>query len=158
MAGRIVVPGRQFMRNILLFLHIVGAAGWIGAGLFAQFVYTRLTRGAPWSASESLEAIGQKASWYFGSVSGLVLLSGISLVLTSDGYGWTDTFVIIGIAAFVLSGIWQSLVGNRTDQRFLASLKGEGSDPITALRSWRRVSAVDLGILLITVYAMVAKL
>jgi hypothetical protein len=145
------------MRNILLFLHIVGAAGWIGAGLFAQFVYTRLTRAAPGSASDSLAAIGQKASWYFGSVSGLVLLSGIGLVLTSD-YGWTDTFVIVGIAAFVLSGIWQSLVGNRTDQRFLASLKGEGSDPIAALRTWRRVSSVDLGVLLITVYAMVAKL
>ncbi|HKX75127.1 MAG TPA: hypothetical protein VJR05_07040 [Acidimicrobiia bacterium] len=146
------------MRNLLLLLHIVGAAGWIGAGIFAQYVYTRITRGAPASAADSLAAIGQKASFYFGSVSGLVLLSGIALVLTSDAYGWTDTFVLIGIAAFVLSGIWQSLIGNRTDQRFLAAVKGDGTDPVIALKSWRRVSSVDLGILLVTVYAMIAKL
>lgn len=146
------------MRNLLLLLHIVGAAGWIGAGLFAQYVYTRITRDAPTAAADSLEAIGKKASWYFGAVSGLVLVTGIGLVLTSDAYGWTDAFVIIGIAAFVLSGIWQSIVGTRSDVRFLAALKGEGGDRSVALRTWRRVSSVDLAILFFTVYAMVAKL
>jgi hypothetical protein len=146
------------MRNLLLLFHIVGAAGWLGAGLFAQYAYTRLTRDAPTAAADSLEAIGKKASLYFGTVSGLVLVSGIGLVLTSDAYGWADAFVIIGIVAFVLSGIWQSLVGNRTDARFLAAVKGDGSDPMVALRTWRRVSSVDLAILLFTVYAMIAKL
>jgi len=146
------------VRNLLLLIHIVSAAGWIGAGLFAQYAYTRITQDALSAAADSLAAIGKKASWYFGAVSGLVLVSGVSLVLTSDAYGWTDAFVIIGIAAFVLSGIWQSVVGNRTDERFLAAVKGDGDNPIVALRRWRRVSTVDLAILLFTVYVMIAKL
>jgi hypothetical protein len=146
------------MRNLLLLFHIVGAAGWLGAGLFAQYAYTRLTRDALTAAADSMEAIGKKASLYFGTMSGLVLVSGIGLVLTSDTYGWADAFVIIGIAAFVLSGIWQSVVANRADARFLAAVKGDGGDPLVALKRWRRVSSVDLAILLFTVYAMIAKL
>lgn len=141
----------------MLLIHIVGAAGWIGAGLFAQYAYSRIIRDAPAAAAESFTAIAKKASWYFGVMSGLVLLSGIVLVVTSDTYRWADTFVIIGIAAFVLSGIWQSAVGRRTDARLLTAVNGAG-DPIAALSASRRVSSVDLAILVFTIYAMIAKL
>jgi len=146
------------MRDFLLYLHIIGAAGWIGGGLFGFYTATRLARSRIPGAGESMAAIFKKAGWFFGPVAVLLLLSGIGLVLTSDAYGWTDTFVLIGIGAFVLSGIWQGLVAGNAEERLMDSVTSGGTDTVGALRSWQQASAVDMGFILVALWAMVVKL
>lgn len=145
------------MHDFLLFLHIVGVAGWLGGGLHAFYAYSQIARmGAP-AGGETLKGLEKKSGMYFGVTSGLVILSGVGLVLTSDEFGWTDGFVLIGLGAFILSGVLQSAFGKKANQRLTeAATTGSGID--VAVRSWQFGSAWDLVILSIVVWAMVTKL
>lgn len=144
------------MRDGLLFLHILGVAGWIGGGIYGTLASSTVARSGP-PAAAILTAIEKRASAYFGITSALVLLSGIGLVLTSDVYGWGDTFVLIGLGAFVISGIVQSTIGKTANTRLLAAAE-ENSDLPGALGAWRRVSMFDALVLFVVVWAMIAKL
>jgi hypothetical protein len=145
------------MRDFLLFLHIVGAAGWIGGGLFGTLAYPTVARSDPPTGARILRALEKWGSAYFGVTSGLVLLSGIGLVLTSDAFGWGDTFVLIGLGAFLISGIVQSTVGKRANERLFAAAE-TGTDLPAAVSSWRQISMIDLVVLFVVVWAMVTRL
>ena len=145
------------MRDGLLFLHILGAAGWIGGGLFATYAYSTVARIGPPAASGILAAFEKRAGAYFGITAGLVLLSGVGLVLTSDAYGWGDTFVLIGLGAFLLSGIVQSTVGKKANERLVEAAE-TGSNLPQAISTWRRISMVDTLVLFVVVWTMITKL
>jgi uncharacterized membrane protein len=145
------------MRNILLVLHIVGVAGWLGGGFYGMYAYSVVARMGPPAAGDGLKGLEKRASVYFGVFAGLVLISGIALVLTSDAFGWGDAFVIIGLVAFVVSSVVQSTVGRRSNERLTAAV-GSGSGVDQALAGWRLAGASDIIILVIVIWAMVAKL
>jgi putative copper export protein len=145
------------VRDLLLFLHIVGAAGWIGGGLFGLLAYPTVAKSEPPTGARMLAAFEKWGSAYFGVTSGLVLLSGVGLVLTSDAFGWSDTFVLIGLGAFLASGIVQSTVGKRANER-LAEGAESGADLPAAVSSWRQISIIDIVVLFVVVWAMVTKL
>ena len=144
------------MREGLLFLHIFGAAGWIGGGLYAWHAYTQLARSTE-TSGRALETLSKRADRYFGPVAGLTLITGIALVWTEDAWTWTDTFVLIGIGVFVFSAAFQPLVSSKTEQRLLTSVES-GSGVDDALRGAQRVFAIDTAVVLVALWAMVAKL
>jgi hypothetical protein len=143
------------MRDGLLFLHILGAAGWIGGGLHGWYTHTKIARNGS-TTGRALEILTAAAGRYFGPVAALTLLSGIALVWTEDAWTWTDTFVLIGLGVFVFSGIFQPLA-SKTEKRLLAAVE-DGSDVGPALRASHRVYAIDLAVVLVALWAMVAKL
>jgi uncharacterized membrane protein len=145
------------MRDFLLILHIVGAAGWLGGGLFGAFAYPTVARSGPPAAAGILAVFEKWGSAYFGVTSGLVLLSGIGMVISSDAFAWSDAFVLIGLGAFLVSGIVQSTVGGRANKR-LAAAAESGTGIEEAVSSWRQISLVDIAVLLVVVWAMVTKL
>jgi hypothetical protein len=145
------------MRDFLLFLHIIGAAGWIGGGLYGYFTYPAVARTGPPTAAPILRGFEKWGGAYFGVTSGLVLLSGIALVLTSDAFGWGDAFVLIGLGAFLISGIVQGAIGRKANERLTAAAES-GSDIPQAVSSWRQTSVIDLVVLFVVVWAMVTKL
>ncbi len=142
------------MRNVLLILHILGAAAWIGGGLYGWFSYSRLAKAG---AGSGLRAVAGAADRYFGPAAVLTLLSGIALVWTQDAWGWSDTFVLVGIGVFVFSAAWQPLVASKVEERFLDAVDGQG-DLVSASRSVNLTMAVDLAVLLVALWAMVVKL
>jgi uncharacterized membrane protein len=145
------------MRDVLLFLHIVGVAGWLGGGLYSVYAYSTVARLETAAAGPAVESLQKRDDWFFGLASILVLLSGIGLVLTSEAFGWGDTFVLIGLGAFVLSGIINAIIGKRNNES-LAEASSSGSRVIEALRSWQRGSAWDFVILFVVIWAMITKI
>ena len=144
------------MRDGLLFLHIVGVAGWVGGGLFAFFTVSSLARSGSTGAGAAIKTIIGGSDRYFVTMLVLVLLTGIGLVMTSDAYRWTDTFVLVGIAAFAMSGIWQG-VSKKSKERLINSIASEGSELTAALPGLRRNIYVDIGIAVLALWAMVDK-
>jgi len=145
------------VRDGLLFLHIVGVAGWLGGGAYALYTYSALATMDAAAAGPALQRLKKVEDRFFGPASGLVLLSGVGLVLTSEAFGWGDTFVIVGLVAFVLSAILGATVGKRNSER-LAEAAGTGSDVSAALRSWRLGTVWDFLILFVVIWAMITKL
>jgi hypothetical protein len=145
------------MRDVLLFAHIVGVAGWVGGGLYAVYAYSTVARLEPAAARAAIEGLQKRDDRFFGSWMGLVVLSGVGLVLTSEAYGWGDTFVLIGLGAFVLTGILNAIVGKKNNER-LAEASSSGSGVAEALRSWRRGSVWDFVILFVVIWAMITKI
>ena len=145
------------MRDGLLFLHIVGVAGWLGGGVYALYTYSALATMESAAAGPALQRLKKVEDRFFGPASGLVLLSGVGLVLTSDAFGWGDAFVIIGLVAFVLSAILGATVGKRNSET-LAEAASTGADVPKALRSWRLGTVWDFVILFVVIWAMITKL
>lgn len=145
------------VRDGLLFLHIVGSAGWLGGIFYAAYTYSTLARAEPSAAGPALGRLRKVEDRYFGPVSGLVLLSGVGLVLTSEAFGWGDAFVLIGLGAFLVTGILNGTLFKRTADR-LVEASSTGSGVTEALRSWQRGTIVDAVILLVVIWAMTTKL
>jgi hypothetical protein len=141
----------------LLFLHILGAAAWIGGGIYGYFSYPALVRLGPPTAEGLLKGMEKWGAIYFGSASGLVVLSGIGLVLTSDAYDWSDTFVLIGLGAFIASGVIQSTIGKKANERVMeAAVTGAGIPE--AIKTAQQAGLWDFVVLFVTLWAMITKL
>ena len=145
------------MRDLLLILHITGAAAWLGGILYAAYTYSTLSRLEPSAAGPSLQRLQLRDDRYFGAASGLVLLSWVALVLTSDAFGWGDGFLIIGLSAFILTGILNATVWKGTTDR-LVEASSAGNGVSKALRSWQQGTAMDFVLLLVVTWAMVTKI
>lgn len=145
------------MRDGLLFLHIIGAAGWLGGAIYAAYTYSTLAKAEPSAAGPALGRLKKVEDRYFGPVTGLVLLSGVGLVLTSDAFGWGDAFVLIGLGAILVSGILNGTVFKGSTDRLIEA-SSAGSGVTEALHFWQRGVGVDVVILLVVVWAMVSKL
>jgi uncharacterized membrane protein len=144
------------MHNWLVFFHVLGAAGWIGGGLHGWFSYTQLANNSSTSGN-ALATLTGAADRYFGPVAVLTLLTGIALVWTQDAWQWSDTFVLIGIGVFVFSAAFQPLVASKTEKRLLDAVDS-GSEVGPALRASHRVFAIDVAVVLVALWAMVAKI
>lgn len=144
------------MRDGLLFLHIVGVAGWLGGGIYALYTNSALATMQP-TAAPALQRLKKVEDRFFGPASGLVLLSGIGLVITSEAFGWRDAFVLIGLGAFLISAILGATIGKRNSERLIAAANAR-SGVEEALRSWRLGTVWDFVVLAVVIWAMITKL
>lgn len=140
------------MREFLLIVHILAAAAWIGGSLFAGVSFAGMASKLGLKSIASLdEAIGTR---YFGSAVGLLLLSGIGLVFSSDQFGWGDAFVLIGIGVVVVDGALEGAI-------FGPRLKRIADSDTEDLGSFRRLMSVStlshFGLFVLAVWAMVVK-
>lgn len=130
---------------------------WVGGGMYGVYAISQIGGKGAEGAGQALHALAARNGWYFGIANILVLGSGIAMVATSDEFGWTDAFVLIGIGGILLEGAWQGLVAAKAEKRMLAAFDGSGEDPAAAVGRARSQFYVDLAILFIVIYAMIAK-
>lgn len=141
------------MGELLLTIHILAAAAWIGGGLYSTFSATALAN------SMGLEPVmlieDSVATKYFGTSVVVLLISGIGMVLNSDQFGWTNAFVLIGIGAIVIDGIVEGAI-------FGPRLKALSESEKPSIQEFGRIvrtsSLIHIVIIVFTVWAMVAKL
>ena len=141
------------MRDVLLTIHILAAAGYIGGGAYSLFVLPGSVREMGLkTAMAKDQSLGNK---FFGTTVGVLLLSGIGLILDSDVYGWGDTFVLIGIGVIVVSGIIEGVSLAPATKRLVEA--GDES-PATIKRFIWRHGSVPMVLIGFAFYVMVTKL
>ena len=139
------------MRTFLLTIHILAAAAWLGGAMMLIASFPKFAELAGFDKVRAVdEAVGAK---FFGSAAGLLVLSGIGLVLRSEVIGWTTTFVLVGIAVIIIDGILEQLVITPSLKRAAAT-----EDPRTFRRAVWRGGGLHVVMLTIALWAMVAKL
>jgi uncharacterized membrane protein len=147
--------------ELFKFLHVVGAIVWLGSGigllmLNQQFIRARDHQGLL-AIGHRTEALGTKL---FAPASLVTVGAGVVMVATTDSLGFGDLWILIGFAGLVLSGVAQMAVAAPAYARFQALVEEygpESEDVAGAARGLRLGNVLDIGVLLVVVWAMVAK-
>ena len=146
------------MTEFLLILHILSAAAWIGGGLLTGFVAPRMARAGSEASLGWARVSAAAGTRYFNPAGILTLLSGIGLVLTSDIYDWSDTFVSIGLGIAIAASLIGALAHRSGSGRLIAAL--ESGDQVTAAAEGKKAAiwgTVTAGLLIVAVVVMVVK-
>lgn len=146
------------MREVLLIIHVLAAAAWIGAA-GAQFVIMpRMIRAGDGTASTWMETIVQLGRVYYTPAALVILASGVGLVLDSPVYEFEQLFVVIGVAMVLIAGgLGGGVYGPRGREAAAAFAAGDAGTAKTATGTITRVAGVEIALLVVTVASMVYR-
>ncbi len=148
------------MRNLLLTLHIIGVAGWLGGNLTQMMLLPIFDRSGHAAARIWHEASGQMAKVYYSVAGVLITITGIALLLLSDSpWSFSDPFVSIGFAVVLIGGLMGVLFFAPASRAAVTA--HDEHDPGAVAKVRRRFtlgSIIDTGLVVFTTYAMVARL
>lgn len=143
-------------------LHVIFAAIWIGTAAQQQLAASRAQLRARQDPKYMVE-FADDAEWYgkrlFAPVSGLTALFGVLLVIQS-GWEFAQTWIIIGIALFLVSAIvGATFLGPESGRiRDLVRERGLDDPDVTArIARINTIVRIDFGLLLLVVADMVIK-
>ena len=157
--GRLASPTVQ-TDELLLTLHILAAATWIGAALALQVIARRMDTSAADVAVDHFagdaEAVGKML---FGPAAVVLVITGVALV-EHEHLDWTKPWIVLGVGAVAVA----LAVGGAfliPEGRRIAKLAGEpGHDPAEVRTRARRrflVARIDLLVLVLAVAVMVFR-
>jgi uncharacterized membrane protein len=141
-------------------VHVVGAVVWVGGGMTLTILALRAERSR---VPLEMATIARQAAFVgervFAPVGLLVFLMGIAMVINLH-WGWGTTWIVIGIAGYVITFLTGLLVLGPQAKRVgnLIETKGaEAAETQAAIQRILLVARVDIGVLLLVVADMVLK-
>lgn len=144
------------METLALWLHVVGAAAWLGGNLMMLLLPGLMAQGGP----PAMQALGRTSlvmsRVFFIPAALLTLLTGIWLVALLE-YSYGDLFVTIGFTAVLVIAFGSFVVLLPTGRKMLAAMEaGDGAAARALAPRQGFVSVINALVLLVTFYAMVA--
>jgi uncharacterized membrane protein len=147
--------------ELFKFMHVVGAIAWVGGGIGLTILARRLIAAKDHAALQSINAQGKSlGNWLFMPAFVLTLGFGLAMVADTPAIGFFDTWIVIAYGGIILSGVFESLIGQRAAKAFTAAVTdhGAGSPQATAAASRLTLGSwLDVVTLLVVVFAMVVK-
>jgi uncharacterized membrane protein len=147
------------MRDTLLIIHILAAATWIGGSVAVFFLNGKMRRSSHEAGTAFMQGFEKMSSMFYPPAAGIVLLSGILLVIDSSLYDFEHAFVVTGIAMFIVGVVLGTRVFDplaKTAQT--AHAAGDEAALDSAYQRFVRIGALEIAALAFTVIAMVTKL
>jgi hypothetical protein len=148
------------VNQLLLTLHVLAAATWIGAALAMQVIAARTGPSTPDDAIDQFardaEAVGKVL---FGPAAVVLTLTGVALVVRED-LSWSEPWIVLGIGALVAAGALGGAFLIPEGRRIAALADQPGHDPAEIrVRAHRRfvVARVDLAILIFAMAIMIFR-
>ena len=137
------------LHDWLLFLHILSAVVYIG-GAVAVTVQATAAAEMPRQFLRMADLAGRA----IGIGAALTLVTGIGLVL-EGGYGFSTTFVLVGIGAILIAGAVEGMYSSRKMKAAKAAIEDdEGANASSVGESLRQVMMVNVGVLALLVFAI----
>ena len=149
------------MYRLLVLVHILAAIAWVGGGL-VNHLAVRQARvdGGPVAADRQIVSLGWMERYIYIPAPVLVLLSGLAMVIVSDGWSFSQMWVYLALALFTVSAVLGGAVGGRLEKR-MAELRANDQVDGPAYREVLRRTLgnnwVELAILVALVALMVYK-
>jgi uncharacterized membrane protein len=145
----------------LLFLHILAAIVWIGGGLMLVLIAFRVRSSAsPTMAAEFGRTLPYVALRGLTPAIAVLLLTGVSLVLTSRTWAFSQPWVLLALGLLVLAFLIGAIYLSRTGAALLRLAGEEGADVADGrviLNRWLLGYGVVLLILIVVVWDMIFK-
>ena len=144
------------MRDVALWLHIIGASMWLGTNVAQMLIGPKLVNGG--AGLQWLRAVDKASGPIYGSASVLILATGIYLVLSNDAFSFGSTFVGIGIAVVIIGGALAGLVFNRKTRQAIGLFEsGDTAKAMPVYKSIGSWAVLDTALVAFAVLAMVSK-
>jgi uncharacterized membrane protein len=147
--------------DLVKFAHVAGAITWIGSGI-ALTVLTALLRRT--RDADALVAVGERSqalgNVLFAPAALVTLAAGVALVAMEPAFRFVDLWILIGFGGIAASGVAQMALAGPGGERFAALAVDRGLEAPETLAAARRMTSgnlADTGLLLVVVWAMVAK-
>lgn len=148
------------MRILLLTMHVIAAAAWLGGNL-SQLIMTPMfeRRGAEATAAW-FEGCAKMAKNYYSAAAVTIMITGVLLLVGIDSpWGFEDAFVSFGFLAVIIATargmIWFIPKAEAAAEGYAT---GNIEPAKRAARIIRIGAILDTGLVLFTVFSMVAKL
>ncbi len=143
------------MNDVLLWIHILASAVWIGAAVAVLFLAPRMATNAVTGQAFSTQWVemGRKL---FTPTAIVALATGIGLVI-SESYSFGAAFVSIGFLAVIVGGVLGARVYAPMGRK-IASAHESGDDTTSLYARMRTLGLAELAILAFTVYAMATRI
>jgi uncharacterized membrane protein len=142
-------------------LHVVGAIAWIGGGMGLLVLSRQFIAAKEYAALQAMGKHGQAlGTWLFMPAALLTVVFGVAMVATEPTLRFADLWILMGFGGVIGSGVAQMALAAPADKRFMALVDEHGFDHPDVAAAARRVTVgnlADVGILLLVVWAMVAK-
>ncbi len=147
------------MRVIAQWLHILGGATWFGANMAQLAISQGMISGEASAARRWMETVAKVTSPLYGAASAVILLTGIYLVLSSEGtYRFESPFVAIGIAVVIVGGALGGLIFSRKAKEAAALYQaGKVADTVPIHRTIAFWGRIDTLLIAFAMLVMVAK-
>jgi uncharacterized membrane protein len=144
--------------SIVKFLHVISAILWVGGG-FVLFLLGVLAEraGNIEDKLQAMRASGQLGGRFFAPMSMLTLIFG--LIMCGFWVGFSDLWIIIGLAGYATTFAIGMLIFKPTGERMGAMIAKEGVTPSVLAIGQRMMSAArfDYAVMLVIVADMVLK-
>lgn len=148
------------INELLLTLHILAAAAWIGAALALQVIAGRVGPSTPAEVVDGFatdaEAVGKAL---FAPAAVVLAATGVALV-ARENLGWSDAWVVLGIGALVAAGAIGGAFLIPEGRRIAELARMPAHDPVEVRDRTRRrflVARLDLLILVLAMADMVFR-
>lgn len=147
--------------EIFKFLHVLGSLLWVGAGAGLFLLAVRLRADGDRAA---IVALGRQSEWLgkalFMPAALTTLLFGVLMVATDARFAFTDLWILIGfgaVAASMVVGVFMLEPADKKVTVMATELGVDHPDVDAQLGKVLRLNLIDVAILVIAVWAMVAK-
>lgn len=148
------------MSEGLLLLHILGVAAWIGANVTQAVVDSSMMEDRGPVAARWLRTTAGMGKTLYMPAAILILVTGIALVVTSDGvFEFSDVFVSIGFVAIIVGAVLGFKVFEPQALKAADALDaGDGDIADAARAKIRQFGVIDTLLMVVAVWAMISRL
>ena len=146
--------------TVLLFVHVLAAALWVGGGAMLHLIAERAVKSDdPGRIRILLADAEHTGKTFFGPASGVTLVAGIWLVLEGD-WGWDHVFILAGILGVLISmgiGFGALQPASIKVGQALANGGTITEEVRSGLKRMQALSRIDTLILIVVVFLMTVK-
>ena len=145
------------MYNVLLIIHILAAMVWIGGGIYSMFEDRRIG-GDRTRLADFLDHSDWTGTRLFGPAAFVTLLAGVGMVVSSDTWSFSQTWIWLAIGLFVVSLAIGAGYYGPTYARIRALMAaGDDAGVERVRRRLTLVTQIDAALLITIVVLMVTK-
>jgi uncharacterized membrane protein len=146
--------------TIILFIHILSGAIWVGAGVVLQGHAENVLRKEGQVAADRMLQQFAWANWVFLPTPLLAVATGITMVVANTAIGFGDLWVSIALGLFVLSLILAGGIGGSYEKKLKAHREAGTVDSPEygrLFRAFLNVNAIEMVAVLVIVSMMVFR-
>lgn len=145
------------MEDIVLYVHILCGAIWIGGGAVSIILLSAAKNLGNAQSKPILEILSNLGKFLFAPASFLVLFSGLGLIHLGE-WSFSDLWITLAFTGFIVSAILGAVFHPRAGKKAIAATESTQPNELAkALSSWLIIGYIDLAVILSVLAVMVFK-